>query len=156
MEYLDTIKEFKQFFKTHEIVSRDFYNKYADEKCWAVFRPELIECVLVVRRDILKTGLVCNDWVFGGKHHQRGYRENTCDICMEKTKSGIIYASPHPLGAALDLKSAKMSAEEMRQRIIECAYMLPHPVRLEKNVSWLHIDVCCLPSQKVKVYCFTA
>lgn len=156
MEIANTIRDLKQYFKTQEFVSKPMYKKYGDEKCWVVFRPELLIDTIIIRRDILKVGMICNDWVFGGSHQQRGFRENTCDLCLQKTKSGIIYLTPHSLGAALDFVSARMSAEEMRQKIIDKAYMLPYPIRIEKNVSWLHYDVCCLPSQITKVYCFTA
>lgn len=156
MEINELICEVKQYFKIQELVSRAVYQKYGEEKCWSLFRKETLECLLVIRRDILKVGLVCNDWVYGGKNHARGWRENTCTRCRNKTNSGIIYASAHVLGCAFDLVSAKMSADEMRKLIIENAYLLPHQVRLEANVSWLHFDTCVLPNETKKVTTFTA
>lgn len=156
MELHEVISEVKQYFKIQELVSRDVYNKYGEEKCWSLFRKETLECLLIIRRDILKVGLVCNDWVYGGKNHARGWRENTCQRCRAKTASNVIYASAHVLGCGFDLVSAKMSAAEMRRKIVENAYLLPCQIRMELNVSWLHFDTCVGPSEKRKVTTFTA
>ena len=47
-----------------------------------------------------------------------------------------------------------LSAEEARQRILENADLLPHPIRMEANVTWLHIDVLPQWGVKEKVYFF--
>lgn len=156
MEFNELVKNVKQYFKIQELVSKSVYTKYGEEKCWSLFRPEALETLLVIRRDIVKVGLVCNDWVYGGTNHQRGWRENTCQICQAKTKAGTTYASAHVLGCAFDLVSSKMTAEAMRRKIIENAYKLPCNIRIEDGTTWLHFDTCTVPSTKNKITTFKA
>jgi hypothetical protein len=42
---------------------------------------------------------------------------------------------------AADLISTKMSAEEMRKKIIANKDKLSYPIRIEDDVTWLHVDV---------------
>ena len=65
---------------------------------------------------------------------------NLCDIVKEKTEDDIVYLSAHHLGIGGDLSSPEMTAEEMRQKIEEKQDLLPYPIRIEKDVNWLHID----------------
>lgn len=136
------IAEIKNYFLLQEFVSRNVYNTWG-ERAWAFLDEKMLETLLVIRRDILKVGLVVNDWKFGGKHQQRGLRENTCQIVKQKTDAGIMYISSHCLGKAFDVVCSKMSADEMRNKIIENAYLLPYPIRIESEKSaptWLHVD----------------
>ena len=48
--------------------------------------------------------------------------------------------SAHTYGMAADLVGA-WDAEEVRRDIADGEYQLPHSVRLEAKVGWLHIDV---------------
>lgn len=61
-----------------------------------------------------------------------------CQLVRGKTS---VYLSAHILGKAGDFDVAGMTAEEARQAIKNNANLLPYPVRLEKGVSWLHMDV---------------
>lgn len=98
-----------------------------------------LRVLLVLRRDILQVPLVINS----GSRKQRGLRCNCCQLVADKTKQGQNYLSFHILGKAFDINAVGnvMTAEEMRQRIIEKQDLLPCPVRMEKGVSWLHIDI---------------
>jgi hypothetical protein len=49
-----------------------------------------------------------------------------------------------------------MSAEEARKKIKENASKLPCPIRLEKGVTWLHVDVIPQYDITQKVYEFSA
>lgn len=91
--------------------------------------------------------MLCNT----GKLTQRGIRCNRCQLVREK---GEPYLSAHILGKAGNFTIVGLSAEEARQRIIDNAALLPYNIRLEADVSWLHIDV--LPQYRVadKVYLF--
>jgi hypothetical protein len=53
----------------------------------------------------------------------------------------VSYLSAHVTGSGGDFSSSQMSAEQMRQLIKEHADELPWPVRIERDVNWLHIDV---------------
>ena len=131
------ITEVKKNFTIQELVCREVYNKWG-ERAWQFLDTNLLEVLLVLRRDILQVPLVCNDWKFGGKNTQRGLRCNTCQLVKSKTAP---YLSMHIFGKAVDLVSAKMTAEKMRKLIQEKSVKLPCNVRIEGGVNWLHIDV---------------
>ncbi len=151
MERDKIIKELSKFFKPKELVSNNVYAAFG-EASWRVFDTEFLHTLLVLRRDILNVPLICNH----ASSQQRGYRENTCAMVREKTNAGKMYISAHCLGKGCDLSSPKMTAEEMRKAIVLKASLLPYKVRIEKDVTWLHIDVMCTPEQKEKVYFFKA
>lgn len=154
METIQTITaQLAPFFDIRELVSEPVWKKYGPN-AWRLFNPRLLETLLVLRRDILRVPLVCNNWRSGGSMMQRGLRENTCNIVKEKTLSGELYVSAHVIGAAVDLSSGSMSADDMRAVIKRHADLLPYPVRIEKREgapTWLHIDVACAPSQITKI-----
>lgn len=60
--------------------------------------------------------------------------------------------SAHNFGKAIDATVQGMTAEEARNLIIKNQVLLPYPIRLEDNVSWLHLDVYDM--NKGKVYLF--
>lgn len=126
-----------KYFKPYEIVSKTVYTIYRDESI-KFMDNRLLETLDVIR-EILGVPLVINDWYWGGKNQQRGLRENTCQIV--KSKGNILYLSSHCFGRAFDAVSAKMSAENMRKKIVDNAYKLPYPIRMESNVTWLHVDL---------------
>ena len=126
-----------KYFKPYEIVSKTVYTIYRDESI-KFMDNRLIETIDVIR-EILGVPLVINDWYWGGKNQQRGLRENTCQIV--KSKGNTLYLSSHCFGRAFDAVSAKMSAENMRKKIVDNAYKLPYPIRMESNVTWLHVDL---------------
>lgn len=136
MTRFEIINELKKYFSVKELVCKEVYVKHS-ERSWDFLDTNYLHCLLVIRRDIIGVGMVCNDWAFGGKNQQRGLRCNRCEIVRSKN---AVYLSMHVMGKAGDFVSAKMSAEEMRKRIKDNADKLPHPVRLEAGVSWLHFD----------------
>lgn len=150
------VNDLARFFDIRELVSKAVYDKH-QTGAWRLFDPRLLETLLVLRRDILRVPLVCNNWRSGGNLQQRGLRENVCQIVKEKTAAGSLYVSAHTLGKAVDLSSPSMSADDMRRTIKNYADMLPWPVRIEKKEgapTWLHIDVACSPYQQEKILWF--
>lgn len=81
---------------------------------------------------------------------ERGIRCPLCSLVMAKTNAGIIYSSPHILAKAGDSDVQGRTAEECRQYLINKRSELPFPIRLEKNVSWLHMD-CEDSGEKVQL-----
>ena len=151
MERNKIISELSKFFKVKELVSNNVFTKYG-ESSWRFFDTEFLHTLLVLRRDIICTPLICNV----GEYQQRGLRENIAPLAWSKTNAGVLYLSAHCLGKGCDLTSTKMTAAEMRVRIKEKAKLLPYKVRVEDDVTWLHIDIMCEPTQKEKVYFFKA
>jgi hypothetical protein len=138
----------KPYFDIDELVCDHTYAKWGDN-AWQFLDTDYLHALLIVRRDILKRPMWCN----GRFKKQRGLRCNRCE--MVRTKS-LVYLSPHCLGKAGDFTVDGMTAEQARQKIKANAHLLPCNVRLEKGVSWVHMDV--LPQYGItqKVYEFTA
>lgn len=44
--------------------------------------------------------------------------------------------------------------KEARNKIIQNAHLLPYPIRMEKNVTWLHIDTLPQHSITEKIHLF--
>ena len=70
---------------------------------------------------------------------ERGYRSNLCDIV--KSQSGL-YLSAHTRFQAIDFDVQGCLAEEIRSWIKNHQKEMPVPIRLEKDVNWVHCDVC--------------
>ena len=65
-----------------------------------------------------------------------------------------LYLSAHILDKAGDFTVRGLTAEEVRNKIIQNAHLLPYPIRMEKNVTWLHIDTLQQYNIAEKVYLF--
>lgn len=142
-----------KYFKIYELVSDKVYTIYG-ERAWQFFDHRLIETIDYIK-ELFKVPITINDWEWRGNFKQRGLRENTCQIVKDKTNNNITYLSAHVLGMAVDFDVKGYTAEQVRQKIIEVQDQLPHPIRLEKNVSWIHLDVMIDKIEKGKrVYIF--
>ena len=146
MERNEIIKSLKQYFGVKELVCPHCYARWG-EQSWQFLDTMWLWCLLVIRRDILKVPMTCNDV----SHTQRGLRCNLCELVKTKLR---VYLTSHLFGKAGDFTVKGMTAEQARQKIIESADLLPCNIRLEKDVTWLHFDV--LPQYGVdeKVYLF--
>ena len=140
-----------KYFNIKELVCPDVYNKFG-EQSWMFIDNKLIETLDIVREKILCRPMVINNWASGGGYTQRGLRCNICQLVKSKTDIGRIYLSAHNFGKAIDATVQGMTAEEARKLIIKNQVLLPYPIRLEDNVSWLHLDVYDM--NKGKVYLF--
>lgn len=149
----EIIIELKKYFDVREFVCQHCYAKFG-EKSWQFLDTEILHTILILRTQILKVGMICNDYKFGGNKTQRGLRCNLCQLVKDKTENNEIYLSAHCNGAGDDfvfgVKSG-MTAQRARGLIKKNANLLPYNVRIEANVSWLHID--CY-DMGVKVYEF--
>lgn len=142
----DIIRDLRRYFQIAELVCDHTHSKWG-ESSWQFLDTLFLECLLIIRRDILQVPMTCNH----DGAHQRGLRCNMCELVKGKTGN---YLSSHILGKAGDFTPKGMTAEQARQRIKENAHLLPCPIRLEAGVEWLHFDV--LPQYGVteKVYEF--
>lgn len=147
------IQRLSKYFDIQELVCPHTYQKFSD-KSWQFLDTEILHTVLVLREDILKVGMICNDYKFGGKSTQRGLRCNICPLCKDKTLKNQIYLTAHANGAGMDfvfgVKSG-MTAAKARQLIKANKHLLPFNVRIEKDVTWLHID-CYDTGEKVNEF----
>lgn len=141
----EIIGELGGYFKVRELVCDHTYNKWG-EQSWRFLDTAWLHTLLVLRRDILQTGMICNN----SSMHQRGLRCNMCNLVSTKNK---VYLSAHVLGKAGDFTVTGMTADEARKKITDNADKLPYPIRMEEGVSWLHVDV--LPVSEDKITLFT-
>ena len=153
MERKQLILKLKEFFDIRELVCPQVYKEFG-EKVWEFFDQQLLETLLILRNSIHKKAMTINNWKDGGKFTQRGLRCNVCQICKDKTIANELYMSAHANGAAIDYDVEGQTAEQSRQQVIECAYLLSNKVRLESKVVWVHLDVYDDPGSTQKVNIF--
>ena len=140
------IRELHDYFQISELVCPHTHSKWG-ERAWQFLDTDFLHCLLIIRRDILKVGMVCNTKT----STQRGLRCNQCELVKEKSK---VYLSSHILGKAGDFTCKGMTAQEARSKIRNNAHLLPCNIRLENGVSWLHFDVLPQYGVTAKVYEF--
>lgn len=129
----EIIRAIGEFFQVEELVCEHTFAKWG-ERSWQFLDSAFLECLLVIRRDILKAPMVCNH----STAHQRGLRCNRCELVRSKN---AVYISSHILGKAGDFTVSGMDAAQARSLIKAQVDKLPCRIRLEAGVSWLHFDV---------------
>lgn len=135
------IRELHNYFQISELAC-PHTRKQWKEGSWRFLDTMLLACLLVIRRDILQCEMIVND----SQHDERGYR---CIHCEE----GADW-SGHRFGKAVDAIPKGMTAQQARDRIKANAHLLPCPIRMEKDVNWLHFDVMPQDGFDGKVYEF--
>lgn len=146
MTRTEIITELKEYFSVEDLVCQHAFKRFS-EKAWQFLDTEYLHTVLVVRRDIVQEPMICNYSVY----RQRGLRCNLCQLVRDKTNAGTIYLSAHVNGAGGDFTSPNITAEAMRQLIKKNKHLLPYNIRIEKSVTWLHID-CYDTGEKVNEF----
>lgn len=140
MERIDIINKLRKYFKIQELVCKHVYTSFG-EKSWQFFDTNLLRTLLTLREDIFQRPMTINNWHDGKNYSQRGLRCNVCQIPSDKTKDDKIYMSAHCNGAGIDFDVKDMLAKESRDLIKKNSIKLPNRIRLEKDVSWVHLDV---------------
>ena len=135
----------KQYFYIKEIVCDHVYDRFG-ETAWRFFDPRLLKVMAWLRLK-LNRRIIINSRSYGLT--QRGLRCNLCSLVAKKTTP---YLSAHILGAAFDFDVEGMLAEETRQWIEKNKADLPHPVRLEKGTTWVHLDTATEQTDKVTYF----
>ena len=147
MNRQEIISQLKVYFSIGELVCPHILNEWGT-RSWQFLSTDYLHALLIIRRDIIKAPMICNN---GSAYSQRGMRCNRCQIVKNKLTP---YISSHVLGRAGDFSVKGMTAEKAREKIIDHADLLPCNIRLEGGVTWLHIDT--LPQEGItdKVYVF--
>lgn len=140
MTRVELIKNVQRFFCLRELVDEPTYKKYGDF-AWNFFDTEFLETLVYIREYVLKVPMKVNDWMTGGKFSQRGLRHNMSAEIRKYTDKGKQYMSAHALGKGVDFDAKGMTAEQARNAIQAKAKQLPHPIRLEEGVTWVHLDI---------------
>lgn len=137
-----------KYFKLRELLPKEIYKN--EDEGWDLIDERLLITADIVR-GIVGVPLICNTWYTGGT---RGYSCARIPACKEYSKGSYHSVREDRKVMAIDVVSNIMSAEKMRQKIKENMDKLPYPIRIEKGVSWLHVDVA--EKKGYKVYEFTA
>jgi len=140
-----------RYFRIEEFVSKPVAIKFG-EKAWAFIDPRLVETMDFIRELSEDHKITINTWLWGGNYSQRGLRENTSDIVKEKTKADEMYLSAHVLGMAVDFDVEGYSAEQIREVLGLIKDKLPHKIRLEQGVNWVHLDVRDDNEEKIHLF----
>ena len=147
----EIISDLEQYFHKFELVDVPTFNKYG-ARSWQFFDTNILHVLLIIRQGIGKP-IIVNDWKDGGIYEERGLRTNIGQICKNKTQLGKLYLSGHVLGKAFDFKVKGMDSSDVRKWIFDNKDLMPCKVRLENNVSWVHIDTKYLRGNP-KIYIF--
>ena len=133
------MSKFSDYFRAEEWVCPDVFKRFGERSL--DFIDYRVKATALIIRE--KTGLpmYINNWVWGGNKTQRGLRCNLCQIVKDKTEDEIVYLSGHPLGKAWDFTVKGMTAQEVRDWLKTNQILLPYPIRVESDVTWVHIDV---------------
>lgn len=140
MTRLEVIKQLKAFFDIRELVCSHTFEKFG-ERSWQFLDTDLLQTLLVVRRDILRAPMVVNNYHKGGNFSQRGFRCNICQIPKDKTLRGQLYLSAHCNGAGIDFDAIGLTVDQVHQIIKDNVDLLPGKVRMETGVTWNHLDI---------------
>lgn len=144
------MKKFKDAFKLFELVCPHVAKKYSEGQAWSFLDPQTLEVLYVLRFDILGVPLTIN--TSDGRYSQRGLRCNCCQLVKTQSAKNNPYLSAHVLGKGFDFDAKGMTAEQARQKIIANQSKLPYPIRLEKDVDWVHFDLCNYSSNKIQQF----
>ena len=146
MNRTDIIKQIQKYFTIEELVCPHTLAQWG-HKAWQYLATDYLHTLLIIRRDILNTAMYCNV----GSLTQRGLRCNMCNLVQSKR---TVYLSSHLLGIGGDFTVEGYTSEEARQIIIQHQKLLPCNIRMETDVSWLHIDTLPQEGIKEKIYIF--
>lgn len=147
----EILKGIKKYFDIRELVGKSTYSKHG-QGAWKFLDFRLLKALLIIREGIDKP-ISSNNWFKGGQFSQRGLRTNVQQIFKGLFRKGILYLSGHVLGKAIDFDVEGMKAEEVRQWIKDNEHLFQFKIRLEKNVTWVHLDVI-QDESKPKIYEF--
>lgn len=129
-------------FKIYELVPPELISM-PEDYLWELFDGNLLKVIDRLRDDLNKP-ITINTWKHGGDFSLRGFRPKNC-------KTGATN-SPHKKGKGLDFDVEGMSAQEVRDYIVKNQKKYPEIKRMEKNVTWVHIDT--IPDQRSPLYLF--
>lgn len=139
-----------KYFGIKELVCPHVYEKWG-ESSWQFLDDRMLANLEWIREKLGKP-IIVNNWAKGGQYSQRGLRCNCCILVIEKTDLRKVYLSAHIQGQAVDFNVVGMDAECVRQWIIDHADELPYPCRLERDVSWIHMDTRSNSYEKVELF----
>lgn len=133
------MSKFTDYFRVEELVCRHVYERFGEHSL--DFIDDRLKETLTVIREKLDRPIYINNWVWGGEQTQRGLRCNVCALVKTQTALEKPYLSAHVLGKGVDFNVKNMSAQQVRDWLRLNQILLPYPIRVESDVTWVHVDV---------------
>ena len=124
-------------FILEELVCPHVFEQFK-EIAWQFFDDKILMTIDLLRDQL--GPVYINNWDIGGKFTQRGLRCTKCELVRKAVEENRVYVSPHITGQGMDLIVKNMTAAQVRLWIARNPIKMPFPVRLEKGVTWVHID----------------
>ena len=144
---LEVRKEIKKYFKIEELVGGRTYRVH-QERAWRFLDYRILYSLLIVREG-LNTPITVNN----GRLQQRGLRTIAQQLVKNKVYQNKLYVSAHLFGKAVDFDVKGMTAQQVRDWIVVNKDLFPYKIRLEDEVTWVHMDVIW-EKKNPKVYLF--
>jgi hypothetical protein len=145
-------------FTLEELACPHVFKKYG-ATAWQFFSQDAL-ITLDLLRDLLGP-IYVNNWDMDEADRksrglplfdERGFRCLHCSLVRDAIREDRLYVSPHMTGQGFDFDVKGMNAAQVRLWIMKNDIKLPNPIRLEKNVNWVHLDV--RDAGKGKVFLF--
>ena len=124
-------------FDIKELVCPDVYKKFG-QIAWQFFDDKMLMTLDLLRDQL--SPIYVNNWDINGQFDERGFRCIQCSLVKKAIKDKRLYVSPHMTGQGVDFDVEGMSAGEVRIWILSNQIKLGFPIRIEKNVTWVHLD----------------
>ncbi len=150
MERAEIIEQVKKYFDIDELVCNHILERFGEDRAWDFLDTYVLWVILILRVNILQVPMYCNNHKKGV--YQRGMRCKMCELVKEKNYA---YLSAHLLGKGFDFTIQGMTAEQARKKIKMYPALFPCQIRMEKGVTWLHIDVMPHSSKLNKIHEFS-
>lgn len=140
-----------EHFELRELLSEHYWRTmwplYGD-RLWQIFDERLLITMDRIR-ERYQCAFIMNTWfknslVIAYKYHEwRGYRDHTSEYVEKNGSEGYGNISQHRFGRAADMVPTGLPAAEIRTQIINSPNHedFKYITAIEKDVSWLHIDV---------------
>jgi len=146
-----------EYFDVRELVTPWAYQKFkhrGDYFFLSRIDPRLLATILFIRETTGRK-MTINNYLWGGEFDERGVRDNLAPIVKARKSP---YWSSHVFAMAVDFDLKGMTAQEVRDWLVEHKAELPFKIRLEhklkgKPIKWVHLDVVDDP-RLPKVYLF--
>lgn len=117
-------------FLPQEFVPQELWQRYG-EGAIRYMDPRILEVIQVIR-NYVASPMTINNWHSHGPRNHSGLRLPDSPYWS--------VGSAHSYGMAVDAVG-RWDVAQLRKDIFEGKLLLPHPVRLERGVGWLHVDV---------------
>lgn len=135
-----------EYFKLYELLPPEIY--YNENIGWEWIDARLLRCLDAVR-ELINRPIYVNTWKFGGNYRYRCVRIAACPVYRPTSYHSL---SDTRKVMAADFSANAITAEQIRQAIVSEGDKFPYPIRLESDVTWVHLDVANTSSKYISFF----